>query len=238
MKRYLRSFTLIEILLAMTIFSLIGLSLYGTFQSGIAINRRSEAIDQVTRESSWALDQLTRDLENMTGYDFSNSYPKLSACDGRANKITLILPVHDRLKAVTYFLTSPGNSFIYQTIMGRHTLKNVALTNRVQQEGRLNLFVREETDFVDYLQSSETKKTQRDVLSARVIEGSLKFSYGYLQGEGPSASILWKDSWKGQYIPSRVRVEVAFRGSGKDEKPVIFKKDLFIPTGFLGAEDH
>lgn len=234
MKKFIKGFTLIEVLLGLTIFSIIALSLYSTFHSGIEINKRSEEDNKVYREARWLLDRLAKDLENMSSYDFANSYPSLRAFNGDENRLSLVLPTEEGLKVVSYLLQSPQQDTVFKTIIGRHTKRNVSFISRFEERLNLDLFVRKESSFADYLQTEPDKDIEEEILSTSVKEGSLKFSYAFLEGEGENAKITWRDSWKEKYLPSGVRIQITLVKSGRLPEPVTMERDIYIPTGYLG----
>ena len=236
MKRHLRAFTFIETLLGLTIFSIIALSLYSTFSSGMQLSRKSENTNKVYREIRWSLDKISQDLENARPYDFTNSYPQMSAFTGTSDILSFILATETGLKAISYTLQSPESDSIYKTIIRHHASRNASFISRYEEKYSLKLFVREESSLLDYLQPAVEKKVERDILSPNIKEGGLKFSYAYLQGEGENAKVIWKDSWKEKQIPAKVRVEIIFIKSDKSQEPLVVKKDIFIPTGFFGEE--
>ncbi len=75
---------MIEALLGLAIFSVIAVTLYSTFWSGIQIDQRLE--DRIYRQASWALEGMARELQNATIYDFSSSYPDINGFLGEKRK--------------------------------------------------------------------------------------------------------------------------------------------------------
>ena len=71
-------------------------------------------------------------------------------------------------------------------------------------------------------------------MSSRVKEGGLKFSYAYREGEGATAKLAWKNSWRKPQIPAGVKVELILAGIKPTDPPIIFQKQIFIPTGSWG----
>ncbi len=232
----LTGFTLIEILLGLTIFSIIAASLYGTFSSGIQLSRRSDDTNRIYREAMLIFDRLSSDLQNMQYYSFDNSYPQLAAFSGESDKITLIIATDKGLKSVSYFLRDPQNDFVYKTIVAKRASRPQAIIVNYEEKDSRELLVREEKSFVDFLQQSPESSQDREIFSSRIQEGSLKFSYVYLKKQGETTEVVWQDTWSSHYLPSGVRVTLTFTNSEKSKGPVTLTRDIFAPAGFLGEE--
>ena len=235
MKNKTKAFTLVEVLLGLTIFSIIALSLYSTFSSGMLLNRRSDEGNVIFREARWSLDRLSDDLQNMRPYNFGNSYSKKTAFVGESSKISFILATDEDLKVVSYSLKTPEYGSIFKTIIGRRQTGNANIISRFEEKSDVQLLVREEIPLVDWLQSQPAEKTDYDTLSVNVKKDSLKFSYAYVEGQGGNAKIVWKDSWDREYFPSLIRVSVTFDNKNGSKGPLIIQKDIYVPTGSLGV---
>ena len=145
----LESFSLIEMLVGLGIFSVIALSLYSTFSSGFQIDRRSEDINGVYREARLAFDMIAQDLERAVWYDFSNSDPQKKSFLGDKDKISFIVPAGSGLKTVSYFLQALDFGSVYMTLVGNRSVGNTPTTFVSQEKIELASFVREEKSFLD-----------------------------------------------------------------------------------------
>ena len=232
----LTGFTLIEILLGLTIFSIIAVSLYSTFSSGIQLSRRSDDSGRIYREATLIFDRLATDLQSAQYYSFDNSYPQLLAFAGAGDQLTFFVPSEKGLRSVSYFLRDPQNDFVYKTIIAKRSARPQTIISNFEEKESRDLLVREERPFVDFLQQSPEPSPDREILSSRIQEGSLKFSYAYLKKQGEALETVWQDSWSLHYPPSGVRVTLTFVNSEKSKGPVTLTRDLFIPAGFLGEE--
>ncbi|MFA5059227.1 MAG: prepilin-type N-terminal cleavage/methylation domain-containing protein [Candidatus Omnitrophota bacterium] len=232
-----RSFTLIEMLLALSIFAIVALSLYSVFSSGIRLNKRSNDVNAIYREMRWSLGRIAEDLENVVFYDFSGSYPDKTAFDGRSNEISFLAATSKGLKTVRYSAQPLGFGSVHQVIIGKHSTENQKIVSQYQEEEvARHAFVREELFFIDDLRSGQEKNSTKEVLSSNLQENGLTFSFAYLQGEGESAKIFWNNSWDKPYIPSGIRVRLTFVNPRDPQETVAMEKEIYIPTGFLGQE--
>ena len=99
-----RGFTLIEILLAISILSIVSLCVFNVLRTGLLLGERAQVKSDFYHQIRTTLDLMTEELENMVPYDFSNSYPGRTAFEGSDRKIIFIKADEDRLKVISYFI--------------------------------------------------------------------------------------------------------------------------------------
>lgn len=227
------AFSLIELLLALSIFSVIALSLYSTFAAGLSLSRRSEQTDEVYRQVRWTLEKVSAELENMVNYDFSSSYSDQLAFVGDEDKVTFIVPAQAGLKVVAYYLQPLDFGSVYKTMIGKHYSRNVDMVFLREQRADLEALLREEVDFVDYLSAVSPETKDVSVLHSKIKKGGLKFLYAYREVSGEEVKIVWKDKWDQKGIPAALQVELTFIDPERQE-PVSVRKNIFIPTGVFG----
>jgi len=227
-------FTLVELLLALSIFSVIALSLYGTFATGISLTKRSEKTDEVYRQVRWTLEKISAELENMVNYDFSNSYPARLAFTGERDKITFIVPSDKGLKVVRYYLQSLEFGSVHKTIIGKHYSRNEDMVFLNEKEAAIEALVREEVDFVEDISSERPENREVSVMNSSIKKDGLKFSFAYQEeGVGAEIKIVWKDRWDQKGVPSGIQVELICVDPDKKEN-VSVRKNIFVPVGRLG----
>ncbi|MBM3251331.1 MAG: prepilin-type N-terminal cleavage/methylation domain-containing protein, partial [Candidatus Omnitrophica bacterium] len=164
-KKSLKGFTLIEILIVLTIFSVVALSLYSTFFSGTSVWRRSEDLNRIYQEARWSLDTIANELRNAVILDYSNIYPDFVVFEGGSDKISFLGITDDGIKKISYFLENENSG---------HVLK------------------RREIAFIDSLLGLESEKST-EVFSDLACEGGLKFSYAYGSNDS-GEDISWQDN--------------------------------------------
>lgn len=227
-----QGFTLLELLLGLSIFSLIALSVYSVFAGGTQLSERSQNQNEVTREARWAFDLMAQDLENMVLYDFSGSYPEQLAFTGSSEKVTFLSATGKGLKFISYYLVEPETDTVFQTLIGETYSKNVQIITSTSEGETLLFLVREENDFVDYL-NGETEDTSIEILSTHVLDGGLQFSFGYVEDE-ESTTMTWSSDWSDTAIPSNVRISIDFPPLDEDDDVITQVKEVLVPSGYLG----
>lgn len=211
---YKGGFTLLEVLLGLSIFLIISAGLYTALIQGIKIQQRTEQKNIINREATRIMGQLTRDLENMIYYDFSNSYPFLRPFQGKDNRLSLILVKDSRLKVISYYLEpkSSGSS---------------------QEESCL---IREETPFWESLQTASKINGEAKILGSHLKAQSLRFWYAYLEKNGNEPQFIWNNSWEEQFVPAGVRIDFVLFEPQLPQDSFVIRKEVFIPTGSWGNE--
>ena len=239
-----RAFTLIELLLALSIFSMVALCVYGTFWAGVRINQRSEGESAAYHQARLALDLMSVDLENTVPYDFTNSYPGKTVFTGENDVVTFFLAAGKGLKVIRYYLDSPPEGSVHKVVVGARHDRNVdTLVDYREQEVRLRNLVREERDFPEYVSGVIAKDHAAEVIATNVREDSLRFSYGYLlstagsEGTQAADTYEWRETWTESNIPLTVRIEMDFLLTGPAQRMVTVRKDVFIPHGSLGKAE-
>ena len=236
MKR--KGFTLIELLLGMVIFSIVSLTVYSVFWGGINLSRRAEAQGKFFRDVRLSLELMSREIENMRPFDFSNSYPDRSAFIGEKDKITFISATKDGLKVVRYYLLPPEAGKIHRVTIGRrHEGNKNIVANVTSSSGAINYLVRDEMDFIDYLNSDSSKPGNIEILIPNVKGDGLSFSFGYFQGED-RATVQWKDAWSEATIPRMVNIKLDVISDEKNQESILIEKDVFIPHGALNESKN
>ncbi len=231
-----KGFSLIELLLALAIFSVIALSLYSTFAAGIQLNKRSEDIQKVYREVRWALETMVKEFENAATYDFSASYPGQTPFRGNDDTVTFLLPTGEGLKFISYYLHDPDRGEVHTVEIGAAYSRNVPVIVRSHEDPRLTYLVREERSFIDYLQSPDSHNGQIEILCTQVKNEGLKFTYAFLEGKEENQRIVWRAPWTLPYVPSGVHLELTFIDPTLSQKEITWPRDIIIPTGFWGPE--
>ena len=224
-----KAFTFIELLLGISIFSVVALCVYNTFATGIQINRRAQGQGSVSREIRWSLNMFSSEIENMLPYDFSNSYPDKFACAGQSGQLTFIAAGPQGLKVISYYLASPQAGKVYQTVMGQTSKKNVAVTDIREEEIKYNSLMRKERLLIDYLNGDPDKGSNIETIAAHIKEGGLKFTYGF-KGKKEGTGLSWKNEWKDKRLPSYVRIELQFIDPEQNNDIIPVTKDVFIPV--------
>lgn len=239
-----RAFTLIELLLALAIFSVVAVCVYGTFWASMRINQRSEGESAAYHQIRLALDLVSVDLENAVPYDFTGSYPEQTAFKGEDDAVTFLLASGKGLKVVRYYLASPQGGNVHKVVVGARHQRNVdTLADFREQEVQLRDLVREEWDLPDYLGGAAGENHVAEVVATNIGENSLKFSYGYMLNSAGDEDNQTEDTyeWRGEWtqgdIPLMVRIEMEFLLTGPAQRMVMMRKDALIPQGVLGKPE-
>ena len=235
MRKKQQSFTLVEMLVAFSILTLVFLSLYGTFWSGVKIQKRSEKAESLIRQRVWVLDQIAKELEAMIPYDFSGSDESLRPFIGESSQIAFIVASEKGLKRVSYYLKKEEEVFVHQINVGETLEDNISFIQTQQTLQDQYIFVREEEPFVSFLRKDSFDQKEEILIKGIAAQG-ISFSFAFLQKEGQGIAIVWKEAWNENYIPAGVKLKINFAAE-KGEEPFEIVKYIYIPTGFWGDDE-
>ncbi len=233
-----RGFTLIEVILGLSIFSLVAMAVYSIFSSGIKLSEKAKSESEIFREARWTLELMAKDLENMVAYDFAGSYPERAPFTGSHQKIDFIIPTPKGLRHVGYYLKSAPETKIHQVLVGDRHARNVRVDIE-QEEGQAPQYlVREEQDFVDYLNNKSALEEDIEVMATHVKTDGLRFFYSFLEGSEESQNYVYKEDWGQDYLPLHVRMEIDFYQQDKKITQLIpLRREVLIPIGYLGGQE-
>ncbi len=219
-------FTLVEILLTVSIVAFLGGSLYATFAAGLKLERRAKESFSDLAESRLLFEQLYKDLGRTVMYDFRGSYPDRKSFAFAGEKLIFLIEDQGQLKWVRYRLAIATEGKIKETRLGIKTKRNVAVSNLTSTEESLLTLVREENDFVHFFDLTDTPQ-KTDVLSARVLSDGWKVSCAPSLGTMPK--IEWESNWEKNFLPAAVRVSVSIKSRSSIAQKLT--RDFILPSG-------
>ena len=236
-----KSFTLIELLLGLSIFAIIGSLIYSTYSAGIRVSRKAERDGDVFREVRWTYDLMERDLENAIFFDFSSSYEGRVSFSGSSNQFTCFIGSDQGIRVVTYALMMPDFGEVETTIVNETTQGNVDILESVTEEGNSQYLVRKEISLLEYLQDSEERvEDSVEIIATHIQQGGMALEYASRQEE--SQEIVWQGSWSNNALPPAVQIELTFvapaRSQKETDKTFRFSKKVLIPAGDWGADEE
>ncbi len=234
------AFTLVELLLALTIFSLISLSLYATFSSGLRLSKRAQEDHHVYQDIHWSVDILSRDLQNAVFFDVSNLEGVELSFEGGPDTVAFLTQTEDGLKYVRYYLKPLETTHIHEVVVGEHHKKLDEIVTFYEEEMNQLCFVREQKSLTDWMTSGSEEQVE-DIISFAMSENGLRFSFPFAELdqslETQETKVIWKDSWALNYLPSAIEVSLSFLYPDKEQEPVRIKRKIIIPTGYVGIEE-
>ncbi len=229
--------TLLEILLGLSIFSIIALSLYSVYSQGIKLNQKSENLENLYREARLTMETLSLDLENMVPFNYRNFYDSTQgAFIGNEQSISFLVAAETGLRMVRYRLKNPEETKIHQTIIGGHSKENVPLVVETEVDKRVQHFIREEGPFFALVNKDMPYSFESEILSRNIREGGLQFFYAFQKEKDQPGMIEWREEWSLPFNPAGVRVKISFLTPDNKSQPLPIQRDIMIPTGSWGKQ--
>lgn len=196
-------FTLVELLVSVTIVSFVGIAVYSALANGIAVWRRVNKDSSFTQNVRLTSEKMARELRN--ALQFSNI--AFEGTEASIKFCALLLTTsgeggdeaesHYELGRVTYFYNEGENALCKQQL----------LYPLIYQE--------------------QGESDQSKILISNLKE--LEFSYCYL--DSTTGTYQWKKDWKKQeqdIIPQAVKIKMTFP---EDIQQKEFEQTIFIPIG-------
>ena len=209
-------FTFIELIIAVTIFAIVAVSIYSTFNAGIRVWLKTSPMIEENQALRIFFNTISTDLKNaVTYYDnstvltkpgFGQEYEGEINFEGAPDKISFIAIVNISDTGASLHKELARITYIYDK-----TNKAVKRLVATKAEG----LKEENAKSVDLLSGIEEKDFGFEYCYKSIISNS---DYEY----------EWKDAWEEKNvrnIPRGIRVRLGE-----------FKKTVFIPTGALGEE--
>lgn len=199
-------FTLLELLIAVTIFSIAAVAIYTSFNVGIRAWRKAENSYKIKQEARYAFNTIARELRNAISFTVEDSEgPLANSFDGSSNEVSF-------WKALK--ITSPKDGYsegIYK------------ITYSFDEEAKTLYYI-----LRTYKESLTEEDGNKSLLTSGVSD--FKLEYAYKDGE----EIVWDGRWKeqGADIPFGVKVHLTYLSQSEGEV-VEFSETIFIPTGTL-----
>ena len=232
-KTWTQGFTLIEIILGMMIFAILGLGLLGSFTNGLRLNKEIEAASQTTRQLRWVFDGLSRDLDNVRFYDFAQSYPKVLSFSGGKDRVRFLIVTDEGLKWISYYIGEPKRDVVHKTIIGKHFDKVSSIVTSYKEENASKFLIRQELPFVDGLGENESEGANEEVVLRGVKEGAVTFEFAAARGP-EEQNVDWKDSWEEDALPTYVRIGLTLDDDQlKTNSPAHLVRQFLIPMGLI-----
>lgn len=211
MKRRDESFTVIELLIALSIFAVVAVTLYSTFSAGLSVWKRSGDTSDSYQDIRVVLDDMARDFKDMIY--FSKDKESMFVFSGMPKEITLMTLEEGATEKLEPNREVVRVAYSFDDVKGELT----------GQEADITL-------------GFDVNEAEKDILLKGLED--FKFEYCYYSGD-EDEPYLWEEEWKDEnmQIPRGIRITV-FPKNGKNAKDTSkITRIIFIPTGILGKKE-
>lgn len=219
----LAGFTLLELIVAVTIFAVTAVAIYSSFGVGITASRKAEESYKVRQEARHFFSIFSRDLRDAVNFtllvDPADQNNFKDSLEGSADRVTFWRPLRikgegsKRMIRLTYYIKNDG--------MGPDGTETKSVYRKLQA-------------YEDIVKDEEAAGTESAMVSG--ISG-FELEYIYFTGE----EIVWDKQWKKNdetaicTLPFAVKVSLAYPLKDGD-KTVKFFETVVIPTGSMNEK--
>lgn len=199
--------TLIELLLALTIFAIVAVAIYAVFSTGIISWRKGESAISLFREIRLGFDMISREIRNQTSYNGSKLI-------GQADELyfTSLIPFPEegkreyyRLARIRYFLEDEG-------------------------EDKVTLWrEREWTPSLEGAMEGTEGSSEIDKMRLFQHIKSFDFQYGRKEMEEEKIILNWQTDWEDKekaLLAIKINLELKINGESKN-----LNKVIYLPQG-------
>jgi prepilin-type N-terminal cleavage/methylation domain-containing protein len=224
-----KGFTLIELLLGIVIISIIGVSVYNVFWSGMKLDDKMRRMHDNYLEVLIAEGGLTRDLENAVSLDLSVSYPKAKIFQGQKNEFSFLTKTDAGIKWVRYYSGMVDWGKTTKTIIGQR-LSHLS-SFQIGGDLPIEFLIREERNLADWANQTTTKPFVQ-IAAAGLKKGTFDCKYAPLakdlsvKGE---KGIVYSSVWQDSGVPMAVSCSFSIYDATQPTLDLKFKRDIFIP---------
>ncbi|GEM_PF-2091046 len=216
------NFTMIELLIAISLFASIMVALYSALSVGIYSWKRGDQGSNLHQKARIILDNMTTDIRNCSYF----SYIQLV---GEANQLyfPIVLPVTKENKEIKGGFDD-------------NVFKVTYMLDRISYRDRNSSLMRKQETFLQSLDPGRVKPRE---MASDIVELSFQYPYKSEEEEDdPDAeyTIYWKDEWKMKNkIPMAVKIKIVIADDKNPESKddyLTFERTVFIPQGTLEVE--
>ncbi len=215
-----RNFTLLELLIALSLFASIMVALYSALSVGIIAWKRGDQGSNLHQRARIILDTMVSDVRKCVYFDYIQFL-------GQANEVyfPVALPVTDAsskdptvfdtsIFKITYFLKKTSSRSKYKSLM------------RLQET---------------FLKSLDESRREAKILSEDIADVSFQYIYVVDEEEKETlteteSATYWETDWDVENkIPKSIKIKLVLvdQPGTKEEEKITFERTVFIPIGTL-----
>jgi len=222
-----KGFTIVELILALAITAIIGVSVYNIFWTAMKLDDKMRHVHDSYMEVLLAEQAMTHDLENAITLDLSASYPDAVIFDGQPHEFSFLTQTPKGIKHVHYYGGLLSGE-VAKSMIGRVT--NPSEANQSRDSLPVEFLVRQESSLADWL--NETKdNTTTQIVAAGLKKESFQCRYApfvkdlHLSG---AKAIDYHETWDEKGLPMAVSCSFVLYDAKHPQSSLLFKRDIFL----------
>ncbi|MEW5895348.1 MAG: prepilin-type N-terminal cleavage/methylation domain-containing protein [Candidatus Omnitrophota bacterium] len=216
-------FTLIELMLAVMLFSVVSLSVYMVFSQGLRVERRLRGSGIIGKDFYWPQAQIATDLGKMVFYTASNN--RSAALVGDQNQLSFVIEGQAGLEEIRYQTADQERVEIHEVRVKNSKDSGKIVVGGKETERPLMILQRRSRPF-PFLSGADFKD---EIVTAKLLSGGFKILYLHEKEDG---RLLWEGSHRNEIIKA-VRVDLEIVDEQDNLKRTV--RDIFIPVGNPGS---
>jgi prepilin-type N-terminal cleavage/methylation domain-containing protein len=227
-------FTLIEVLLAVTLLAVVGVTLSSVYYNGVVISRKGKSTSRLQTQLMWAFMALQEDFHAAVPLVSERLDPEFFAFDGQSAELKFLIHKDNQLYVVYHKSIRESRDVIAQTRLGVSSERNVSVqTGETGGEDERWLWVRSERLLIDVLKQKSVEEFEEVLL--RGLEQPVSWFFYNQQDAGTDR---WLNQWQGDQPPRGLKVSMVY--SDTEQSALNIEKMFVQPAGLasLTAEQN
>jgi len=197
-----KGFTVLELILGLVIFALVGFCLFQMLINGVETYKRAAFSSRTYLQMFKAFDTFDQDFGDMFRFDFSNVDPTWLSFSGDASSMQMVVSAHDGIRVIRYKKVDNG---------AQVTIK------------------RQSMPLKDFL-ADRNVQTNGQIVIKNIVNDGFKLSYAksFPQTPGVKRQLEWQSTWMLPEFPAAVKVEMRLVGFKERQLPIEFTRIYYL----------
>ena len=228
-ERMKKGFTLVEILLAMSITAIIGVTIYNMFWSAVKMDEKMRHVHDDYMEMLMADQSLSHDLENTINLNLIASYPDAVIFDGQKNELSFLTQTPKGIRRVRYYTGFSDQDGVAKSMIGR-----VVNSSNNKKDLPFEFLLRDEKSMADWLNET-VNDASTQIVAVGLKKGSFNCRYAlFVQNLHTlgAKGIAYQDTWDEKGLPMFVSCRFVLYDPPNIPQGLMFQRDIFLaPLG-------
>jgi prepilin-type N-terminal cleavage/methylation domain-containing protein len=226
------AFTLIEVLLAISLFGLIAATLFSVYHNGVMISRKGKAATQAQMEWMWALNAFRDDFQSAVPFVTDGWSIEFVPFDGQPDRVAFVMASEGALWWVQHYGRREDQDEVFATRLGVRSERNVRIETGETSDsdsGAEWVWLRS----IQPLSTAVRGEAPEDVeilVRGLTVPPSWSFFKKNIQQDG-----VWVPDWQGDKHPQGVALKTSYHRD--DELSMDIYHVFMNPSGVPDLQD-
>ncbi len=227
-QRIISGFTVIELILALALTAIIGVSLFTVYNNAVRADAQSRRLYDSMIKGYMMLTTFEEDVSKAVNYRY---HPSGQSSDqllfyGETDQLSFVKETGVGLQWIQYTTKRPQQAVIRATTVGQRFKKNQdqILENDAPGGSELQMFIRRQSVFLGKPDTTFAPDND-EIMTKRLLSQGLVFSYGRVSQQG----MIWTQRWNDSSLPAAIKVDLKVASDGEN-RSFDLSKVIMLPA--------